>query len=266
MNKIIAVVFDNESNAYEGSKILMDLNANGSITMYSMGVIAKDSSGKVTVKQAPDEGPLGTAFGLMTGSLIGLLGGPAGVAVGAGLGTSAGILWDLASLGVGDDFLAEIGDRLKPGKTAVIAEVEEQWTMPVDTSMEHAGGVVIRRTIEEVEDALIKRDTDALNAEIKQLEAESAQAASESKAKLKKKIDTDKTKLQALNDRTKSMIESRHQKMEAKIKALQEQAVKAKGDTKAKIETRLAEVKADYAERNKKLKHAWELVKQALAA
>ena len=55
----------------------------GSITLYARGVIAKDAGGKVTVKEAADEGPLGTAVGLATGSLIGLLGGPVGVAIGA---------------------------------------------------------------------------------------------------------------------------------------------------------------------------------------
>ena len=76
-DKMIVVVFDNEKKAYEGSKALKDLHAEGSITLYASAVIAKDADGKVTVKQAADQGPLGTAVGLVTGSLIGLLGGPA---------------------------------------------------------------------------------------------------------------------------------------------------------------------------------------------
>ena len=126
-DKMIAVVFDNEKKAYEGSKALKDLHDEGSITLYASAVIAKDADEKVTVKQAADQGPLGTAVGLVTGSLIGLLGRPVGVAIGAYVGTVGGVLYDLAKVGVGEDFLDEVGQRLGPGKVAVVAEVWEEW-------------------------------------------------------------------------------------------------------------------------------------------
>jgi uncharacterized membrane protein len=266
MDKMIVVVFDSESKAYEGSKALRELHDEGSITLYAMGVIAKDTSGKVSVKEAAEEGPLGTAVGLVTGSLIGLLGGPVGVAIGAGAGTFGGILYDLATVGVGEDFLAEVGGRLQPGKTAVVAEVGEEWSMPVDTRMEAAGGVVLRRGLGEVQDALIERDTDALEAEIAQLKAEYAQATGQAKAKLQAKIDAAKARLQATHDRAKAEIEAAKQRMDEKIKSLEEQSAKAKGDAKAKLDARIAEVRSEYKRRSDKLKQAWELTKQALAA
>jgi len=266
MDKMIVVVFDSESKAYEGSKALRELHADGSITLYATGVIAKDAGGKVTVKEAADEGPLGTAVGLITGSLIGVLGGPVGLAIGAGAGTFGGILYDLATVGVSEDFLAEVGARLQPGKTAVVAEVEEEWTMPVDTRMEAAAGVVFRRTVGEVRDALIERDSDALEAELAQLKAEYAQATGNAKVKLQAKMDATKAKLKATHDRAKAALEAARQKMDAKIKTLQEQAAKAKGDAKAKIEARISEVQSEYKRRSDKLKQAWELTKQALAA
>jgi hypothetical protein len=48
----------------------MNLHAEASITLYAQAVIAKDSSGKVSVKQGADEGPIGTAVGLLTGMLV----------------------------------------------------------------------------------------------------------------------------------------------------------------------------------------------------
>jgi uncharacterized membrane protein len=71
MNKMIVVVFDNERQAYEGYRALKDLHADGTITLYGDAVIAKDASGTVFVKEAADKGPLGTAVGLLTGSLVG---------------------------------------------------------------------------------------------------------------------------------------------------------------------------------------------------
>ena len=86
MDKMLVVVFKDESRAYEGTNALRELHAEGSITLYAAAVIAKDAQGKVTVKQAADQGPAGTALGFATGGLIGMLGGPAGVALGAATG------------------------------------------------------------------------------------------------------------------------------------------------------------------------------------
>ena len=92
---MIVVIFDNEKQAYEGSKVFKELDAEDSITLYANAVIAKDANGKLTVKQAADQGPLGTGVGLFTGALLGLPGGPAGVAVGALAGTTGGhsMIW-----------------------------------------------------------------------------------------------------------------------------------------------------------------------------
>ncbi len=160
MDKMLVVGFDSELKAYEGSRALQELQNEGSINLYAKAVIARDASGKVTVKQEGDMGPVGTAVGLLTGSLIGLIGGPVGVAVGATAGTYGGMLYDLANLGVGEDFLDEVAEYLQPGKAAVVAEVWEEWTLPVDTRMEALGGVVFRRSRNEVLDIVIERDVE----------------------------------------------------------------------------------------------------------
>jgi uncharacterized membrane protein len=264
-DKMIVAVFDNEKNAYEGTKALSDLHAEGSITLYASAVIAKDAGGRVNVKQIADQGPIGTGLGLVTGTLIGLLGGPAGVAVGAGVGTFGGMLHDFAKVGVGEDFLEEVAQQMKPGKVAVVAEVQEEWVMPLDTRMEAVGGVVIRRMRGEVLDSQIERDAAALKAEIADLKAEHALARQESKAKLEAKINAVKARLQETRDRAKAAAEATEKEMEAKVKALKEQAAKARGDAKTKLEARIAEVQADYKRRAMKLHEAWEIAKEALS-
>jgi uncharacterized membrane protein len=79
MDRMLVVVFDNESKAYEGKKALLQLDGEGSITAYAYAVVAKNSDGTTTVKQGDDSGPLGTLTGTALGSFIGLLGGPAGL-------------------------------------------------------------------------------------------------------------------------------------------------------------------------------------------
>jgi uncharacterized membrane protein len=218
----------------------------------------------VSVKPADDAGPVGTAVGLLTGSLLGLFGGPVGVALGAYAGMFGGMLYDLANLGVGEDFLYEVGQYLLPGKAAVVAEVWEAWVLPVDTRVQTIGGVVFRRTRGEVADAQIERDVAALNAEIAELEAELNQATGEAKATLQAKIEAAKAKLQAMRDSIKAKIETSQQETEAKINSLQEQAAKAEGERKAKIEARIAELKADQKRRSDLLHQAWELTKEAM--
>jgi len=263
-DKMIVTVFDNEKKAYEGVKVLKELHAEGSITLYASAVITKNGAGKVSVKQVDDQGPVGTGVGLATGTLIGLLGGPVGVAIGAGVGAFGGMMYDLAKVGVGGDFLEEVAQHMKRGKVAVVAEAREEWVMPLDTRMEAAGGVVIRRMRDEVLDSQIERDAAALKAEIADLKAERARANREAKAKLQVKINVAQARLQKTRERAKAAAEATEQEMEAKVKALKEQIAKTNGEARARLEARIAEIQSDHKRRAKKLHQAWELTKEAL--
>jgi len=264
MDKILVVVFDSESKAYEGSQALQELQNEGNINLYAKAVIARDADGKLTVKQTGDMGPVGTAVGLLTGSLIGLLGGPVGVAIGVSLGTSGGMLYDLAQLGVSEDYLNEVGKSLLPGKAAVVAEVWENWILPVDTKMEALGGVVFRTTRTAVLDDQLEKDNAAFEADLAELDSEYQQASAEAKKKLQLKIDATKAKLQASQNVMQARLESIQQETDAKIKSLQDKAAKAHGERKAKMETRITELKAEQKRRSEQLKQKGEEIKEKL--
>jgi uncharacterized membrane protein len=265
MDKILVVVFDSERKAGEGSRALQALQDEGAISLYSKAVIARNAAGLVEVKEAGDEGPVGTAVGLLTGSLIGLLGGPAGVVVGAGTGMFTGLAYDLANAGVGEDFLDEVGRFLQPGKAAVVAEVWEDSVLPVDSRMQGLGGVVFRRMRGDILDAWIERDVAALDAELAELEAESEKASGEAKARLQAKIDTARAKLQAMQEGVKARHKASREEAEAKLSSLREQAARAHGERKAKLEKRMAELQAEDERRGKLLDQAGVLIDQALA-
>ena len=263
MDNMLVIIFDSENKAYEGSKSLQELQEEGSINLYSKAVVIRDASGKVEIKQQGDMGPVGTAVGLLTGSLIGMLGGPVGLVLGTYAGTTGGLLYDMAKIGVSQDFLTEVERTMQPGKAAVVAEVGEEWTLPVDTRMESLGGVVIRRTRREFLDSQIKRDVSSFEAEITQLEAERDQATGEARAKLQKKVDSAKARLQAMQDDIQAKIEASAQETEAKVKSVQAQATKVSGEQKAKHEKRIAELQAAQKQLSDELKEAWELAKKA---
>ena len=265
MDKMIMVVFDNEAKAYEGSHALGDLHREGSLTVYSGAVIAKDAGGQVSVRQAGDQGPLGTGLGMATGALIGALGGPAGLAAGAAVGAVGGSIVDLVNLGVGVDFLDEISRQLSPGKAAIVAEIEEEWVTPLDTRMEELGGAICRRPRAEVIDVKMERDAALLQAEFDKLQAEFDQASGEARARLQAKVKDAKARLEVAKNRAKTQADEMDREVQAKIQALRDQASRAAGDVKARLEKRMDEMKADYEVRSDKLRQAWHLTREAFA-
>ena len=265
MDKMIVAVFDNEENGYEGVRALEDLHENNTITLYSKAVIKKNEDGRITHIEESERGPLGTAVGLLTGTMIGVLGGPVGVAVGAYVGLIGGGLFDLAKIGVSDDFIAEVGEYLLPGKVAVIAEVDEEWVTPVDSRMEAAGAIVFRRVRGDIVDTQIERDAAAFQAEIAELNDEIKSANAEAKAKLQVKLDTAKAKLHATQEKAKAALEETKREMDAKVDSLKEQIKSANAEAKARLEKRIEDIKADYNRRIEKLKKSWEITQEAAA-
>jgi uncharacterized membrane protein len=266
MSKYIVVIFPSEAKAYEGTRALKELHAEGSLTVYGMAVVAKDADAKLSIKQAADTGPLGLGVGTLVGGLVGLLGGPVGASIGMSSGAMIGGLSDIYNAGVGTDFVKAVSEKLTPGKAAVVGEVAEDWVTPLDTRMEAIGGVVIREWRSDFEDEQIEKEAKAREAELAQLKAEFTRAAEDRKAKLKTRLSEAQAKLNATAERAQGRMRQLEQETQGKIKELQDQAAKAKGDAKAKIDRQIAEMQADYTRRSGKLKQAWGLSKEALAA
>jgi uncharacterized membrane protein len=228
MDRMLVVVFDTETKAYEGKKALQQLENEGSIVTYAYAVIGKNAQGDVKVKQGDDPGPLGTLVGTSLGSLIGVLGGPTGLAIGALAGMVAGSTADLDNARVGDDFIDDVAKKLTPTKFAVVAEIQEDWTTPVDSRMEAIGGTVFRRALSDVKDMVDDEDTAAMKADIAQMKAEHAKARADRKAKLQEKINQLDTKIQARLEKAKERRQAAEQRAKAKAEILKNKAAALK--------------------------------------
>ena len=266
MSKFAVIVFPNETKAYEGMRALKALHAEGSLTLYGAAVVAKDTKGNFEVKQAADDGPVGTAVGALVGGLIGVLGGPIGAVAGLATGTLVGSLADLFNYGVGEDYITEVSNNLRPGHVAVVAEIGEDWTMPLDTRMGALGGTVFRTWRDDFEDDVIAAEAAARRADLAELRTEFAQAKADDKAKLKAKVDQAKADLVRAERRVETRLVAIEKETTAKIAALEKQARDARADTKEKINQRITTLRTDLATRSGKLKQAWSLTKEALAA
>ena len=228
MDRMLVVVFDNEAKAYEGKKALQQLDNEGSLSVYAYAVLAKNADGTTSIKQGDDVGPLGTLLGTSMGSLIGLLGGPAGVALGATLGFGAGSAADIDNARIGDDFITDITKQLTPSKVAVVAEIDEDWTTPVDTSMEQIGGTVYRRALSEARKTSNEEEVAAMRADLAQMKAEHAKAHADRKAKLQEKINQLDSKIQDQLQKAKERREAAQRQAQAKAQVLKAKAAAAK--------------------------------------
>ena len=253
MERMLAVVFNDEAKVYEGSRALNQLDDEGSIALYGAQVVGKSKDGKVSSKQAEGDFPIGTVGGLWIGSLIGLLAGPAGMAAGAVTGTTAGALRDLGVADLDADFVDQVSDALTPGKFALVADVNEEWVTPVDTRMEALGGQVYRTARNHFEADQRARDVATMKQNIADLKKEHAQASAERKSKLQAKIDELNKKLNQAVDEAEERSHQLDKETEAKAQALLKKAAKAQGDAKASFEAGAKQIRDKYRKSKEKL-------------
>ncbi len=228
MDRMLVVVFDTETKAYEGKTALHQLENEGSIVVYAYAVVAKNADGTATVRQSDDPGPFGTLVGTSLGSLIGLLGGPVGLAIGTGVGFVAGGMVDLNNARIGADFVDDVTKELLPNKFAVVAEIQEDWTTPVDTRMEAIGGTVFRRALSEVTQTIDDETIAAMKADLAQMKAEHAKARADRKAKLHEKINQLDSKIQARLEQAKERRQAAEREAKAKVEVLKAKAATRK--------------------------------------
>ena len=154
MHNYIAVIFDDTGKAYKGLHELWELDGDGDITVHGTGVVHRDEWGQYHVDTKETHPALATAVGVGMGALLGLLAGPAGAAVGAAggaaigaaTGGAVGLTTDLVRADNRDQAAGETRFVLGCGQSAVIADVSEDSTSPIDTRMRSLGGTVYRRS------------------------------------------------------------------------------------------------------------------------
>jgi len=118
MSTLVAVVFNDESTAFEMRGALVKMQKQYLLEMEDAVVVTRDPDGKTKLHQAVSLIGAGAVGGAFWGMLIGLLflNPLLGAAIGAGAGAISGKFQDL---GLDDRQMKEIGDSLKPGTSAL---------------------------------------------------------------------------------------------------------------------------------------------------
>ncbi len=233
MDRILVVVFDAESKAWEAKKELYELDREDVIVVYDQAVVARNSDGTATVRQIDDPGLTGTLAGTTLGALIGLLGGPVGAALGAAAGFAIGGTVDVDRGRICEDFVEDVRQKMTPGKFALVAEIQEDTTTPVDVRMQALDGAVFRRSLSEVKHKVHDENVAAMKADLAQMKAEHAAAHAERKAKLQEKINQLDSKIQAQIEKSKQRRQAEEAQAKAKVEFLKARAAAMKAKARA---------------------------------
>jgi len=106
---------------------LKELDAQGQAFVQDAAVVARGDDGRIEVKdEVSDEMLSGTAGGGVIGLLIGILGGPLGVLIGGTTGMLVGSFYGIDDADKTDSVLSQISTAVRPGHTALLAQVTEQ--------------------------------------------------------------------------------------------------------------------------------------------
>ena len=246
MDRLIVAVFDPPTRAVDGQYALRRLDDACSIALYASALIDTAANGELKVRQQNGDAGIATLSGSAVRAIIGLLGGPVGAAPGAG-GLIGG-LSELDTARIDADFLDDVGSVLTPGRSAVVAEIDEEWTAPVDDAVEALGGLVFRRTLACDTETQAQRSIDALKKDHALLRAELAVAAPGCRQRLQARIATAEARLARKHAESKARREAIRHQADARLAALRAKAARAIGDLRAKQDERIAAVDRAYGE------------------
>ena len=148
--ELVVASFHDEERASEVLDELTQLEKSNSIGIVDVAVITKAKNGSLKVREMAEADGVwrGAGIGAIAGGVVGLLvGGPIGGIV---LGTAAGALAGKAvDLGFSNKELAELGQVMGPGSSAVVAVIEQKSAGDLCAVLEDHGAEIVCHPLED---------------------------------------------------------------------------------------------------------------------
>jgi uncharacterized membrane protein len=153
MNQLVVVAFDHFDDAREAMKQLRSLEGEGKIRFEDTAIVERDPDGTAHVKnEVSGTTETATVIGAVVGGLLAFVFPLAGIAIGAALGALVGRSFDS---GVSDQFIDEVKETLRPGRSALFLVVKESDADATLAALRPFSGDVIQTTLPtETEEAL----------------------------------------------------------------------------------------------------------------
>ena len=155
MSTLNAIAYPNKETAEQVRGELIEAAKEHLLSLEDCVVVTRDGEGKVKLHQAMNTTAAGAAGGAMWGGLIGLLflAPVVGMAVGAASGALGG---KVADVGVNDDFLKRLGEKLTPDSAALIVLGQSEAGDKVIERVRPYGGELIQTSLAEADEAHLR--------------------------------------------------------------------------------------------------------------
>ena len=163
MSDLIAIAFDSKDKAQQALQRAVEMQKSHLLDLGDAVIVTKDENGKVNLQQSINLVAAGAASGGMWGTLIGLLflNPLLGLAAGAASGALGGYLTDI---GIDDNFMKEMGQKLTPGTSALFVLVRKSTPDRVLPELRALGGTVFTTSLSEADERKLR---EALEGEAK---------------------------------------------------------------------------------------------------
>jgi uncharacterized membrane protein len=147
VSDLIAVAYPDKNTAEAVRDRLFQLMTERVIELEDAVIVDRDENGKVKLHQVHNTAARGAVGGALWGGVIGLLflAPLLGMAVGAAAGGASGAMTDV---GVNDDFMRSLGEKLPEGGAALIVLVRKVTPDKVIPEISHFGGDVIQTSLD----------------------------------------------------------------------------------------------------------------------
>lgn len=155
MSDLIAVAYPDRETAETVRQRLAQLTLEHMLELEDAVVVDRDEDGKVKLHQAHNPVARGAAGGALWGGLIGMLflAPLFGMLVGAAAGGTSGAFVDV---GVNDQFMKQLGEKLTPGGAALIVLVRKVTPDKVLPEISQYGGEVLQTSLDDESEAKLR--------------------------------------------------------------------------------------------------------------
>ncbi|MGD8806756.1 MAG: DUF1269 domain-containing protein [Chloroflexota bacterium] len=146
MSDLIVLVFDDEASAFQMRDKLLSLQKQQLISLGDAAIVVRQENGKPKVKQLQSLVGAGALGGAFWGMFIGLLffAPWLGLVAGAVGGALSGKLTDI---GVDDNFIKEVGQKIEPGQAALFLLVIQATADKVMPELQSYGARVLQTSL-----------------------------------------------------------------------------------------------------------------------
>lgn len=169
MNKLIVVAYDSQFKAEEIRLDFLKMQKSYLVALEDAVVVEKKQDGKIKLHQMYNLTAQGAVGGGFWGVLIGLIfmNPLLGLVVGAGAGAVTGALSDV---GINDDFMKQLAEKLTPGTSALFVLVDADLTDKVLDELRGTGGTVLQSSLSHENEARLQAALDDVHAAREQTE------------------------------------------------------------------------------------------------